>query len=528
MSSERSPATAPPASPADPPRPPAEPGRALTHTRPEAGQATTEARQGHTRTDHPGLGTRQARPEVGPTTTDTKPPRPETGHTTAETRARPETGDAADAMRRARPETGDAAGAIRRVLSFRNAMPVLMIAGLLEVGALSSPTTRPLDYVLVVVGSLALLVCRQAPRVALAVATGCMLLYSVRADPGPPATFPVLVAMFAAVATRHRLAAAAAAVAFLGGELATGLAAASGRATQPMLEGTVLLLGWFMAAGVAGIAASNWRAYLQQVEQRAADAERTREETALRRAGEERLRIARELHDSLTHSISIIKVQAGVAVHLARKRGEEVPHALLAIQEASGEAMRELRATLEVLRDDAGDPPGSGLDLLDDLVKRARDAGLPTTVTIDGERRPLPAEVDRAAYRIVQEALTNVARHAGPASASVRVGYGADSLLVQVDDDGRASPDAQPVPGVGLLGMRERVAALGGRLEAAPRSGGGFTVRADLPLPAAVRPASDPPASDPLTGHRLEHGRNTTGHTGKSPSAPLPAFEETA
>lgn len=455
---------------------------------------------------------------MGQPTTET---RPETGHTTTETR--PEPGHTTTDTERTRPETGGTTTEIRRALTLRNAMPVLMIAGLLEVGALSSPTTRPLDHVLVVAGSLALVVCRQAPLVALAVATGCMLLYSVRADPGPPAAFPVLVAVFAAVATRHRLAAATAAVAFLGGGLTTDLAAASGRATQPMLEATVLLLGWFMAAGVAGIAARNWRAYLQQVEQRAADAERTREEAALRRAGEERLRIARELHDSLTHSISIIKVQAGVAVHLARKRGEEVPHALLAIQEASGEAMRELRATLEVLRDDAGDPPGSGLDLLDDLVKRARDAGLPTTVTIHGDRRPLPAEVDRAAYRIVQEALTNVARHAGPASASVRVVYGDDSLLVQVDDDGRASPDAQPVPGVGLLGMRERVTALGGRLEAAPRSGGGFTVRADLPFPAAARSASDRHA-----GHRLVPDQHDTGHTGKGPSTPLPAFEETA
>ncbi|NEA28274.1 sensor histidine kinase, partial [Actinomadura bangladeshensis] len=115
------------------------------------------------------------------------------------------------------------------------------------------------------------------------------------------------------------------------------------------------------------------------------------------------LRIARELHDSLTHSISIIKVQAGVAVHVARRRGEEVPPALLAVQEASGDAMRELRATLEVLRDPGGTAGGadgaSGLDRLDDLVERARSTGLPATVTISGTRRDLPAEVDRAAYR---------------------------------------------------------------------------------------------------------------------------------
>ncbi|MEV4084445.1 ATP-binding protein, partial [Nonomuraea fuscirosea] len=124
----------------------------------------------------------------------------------------------------------------------------------------------------------------------------------------------------------------------------------------------------------------------------------------------------------------------------------------------------------------------SGLDRLDDLVDRARSTGLPATVTVSGERRRLPAEVDRAAYRIVQEALTNVSRHAGGAAASVRIDYGGTELVVQVEDDGGARSDAPPVPGVGLVGMRERVTALGGRLRAEPRAEGGFTVRAELPL----------------------------------------------
>ncbi|GAA2073873.1 sensor histidine kinase [Actinomadura alba] len=240
-----------------------------------------------------------------------------------------------------------------------------------------------------------------------------------------------------------------------------------------------------MAAGVTATVTRHRQAYLEEAEQRAAEAERTREEAALRRAGEERLRIARELHDSLTHSISIITVQAGVAVHLARSHGEDVPPALLVIQEAGGDAMRELRATLEVLRDpdhSDGDAQASGLDRLDDLVERARSTGLPATVTISGIRRELPTEVDRAAYRIVQEALTNVSRHADGAAAAVRIDYADEELVVQVDDDGKVHPDAPPVPGTGLLGMRERVAALGGRLRTEPRSEGGFTVRAELPL----------------------------------------------
>jgi signal transduction histidine kinase len=211
--------------------------------------------------------------------------------------------------------------------------------------------------------------------------------------------------------------------------------------------------------------------------------------TGLRHAGEERNRIARELHDSLTHNISLIKVQAGVAVHLARQRGEPVPESLLAIEEASAEAMRELRATLHLLRDPHGERVTGGLDGLPDLVERTRAAGLPATVTVTGSRRALPGEVDHTAYRVVQEALTNVSRHAGEASALVRVAYRPDRLTVRVDDDGRGGSSAPVSPGIGLTGMRERVTALGGRLHAGPRQGGGFTVEADLPLRPAARRA---------------------------------------
>ncbi|GAB3907764.1 hypothetical protein GCM10029964_106470 [Kibdelosporangium lantanae] len=220
---------------------------------------------------------------------------------------------------------------------------------------------------------------------------------------------------------------------------------------------------------------------MRQAERRADEAERTREETALRRANEERLHIARELHDSLTHQISVIKVQAEVAVHLARKRGDDVPDALLAIREAGREAARELRATLEALRDDDTNPP-HGLDHVPELVRRARTAGLDATLTIAGHRDDVPVAVERTAYRIVQESLTNIARHAAAATATVRIDYRPDALVIRVDDDGTATPDTEPVPGVGLLGMRERVTALGGQLRTAPRTEGGFTVHAELPV----------------------------------------------
>ena len=229
-----------------------------------------------------------------------------------------------------------------------------------------------------------------------------------------------------------------------------------------------------------------WQLHVREVEQRAEEAERTRDEAARRKAMEERLRIARELHDSLTHSISVIQVQAGVAQHLARKRGEEVPPALLAIQEAGADAARELRATLSVLRS-AQNGDGSGLCQLDSLVARARAAGLPVTVTVTGAERPLPPDVDQAAYRIVQEALTNVSRHAGQACASVRLQYTPDALTVQVDETATATaaapgrrPRARPYrhAGTGVRARRPSPCRTAGRrrLPGARRTPGAGTV----------------------------------------------------
>jgi signal transduction histidine kinase len=236
--------------------------------------------------------------------------------------------------------------------------------------------------------------------------------------------------------------------------------------------------GWAVAAGITLVAFRIWQQRLREAEQRAIEAERGRDEAARRQAVEERLHIARELHDSLTHSISVIRVQAGVAVHLARKRGEEVPAALQAIQEASSDASRELRATLSVLRDQDG---RLGLEQLPGLVSRASAAGLTVTVTVTGTERELPAEVDWAAYRIVQEALTNVTRHSGQASACVQVSYEPAAVTVRVDDDGHGTNGQPLAPGLGITGMRERATALGGRLHAGPRPGGGFRVQAELP-----------------------------------------------
>jgi signal transduction histidine kinase len=327
-------------------------------------------------------------------------------------------------------------------------------------------------YVLLAVGGLVLVARRRAPIVVLVVtgwcAVGCLV-----------AGFEVLsvsylVAVYGAVRAGRHVVTAAGSVVLLAVLPVTALVVDDGSAREAFAHARgVLELAWLIAAFAAGEA-------LRQAERRAEEAERTREETARRRADEERLHIARELHDSLTHQISVIKVQAEVAVHLARKRREQVPQALLAILEAAREATRELRVTLGALREN-GRTLAHGLDHVPELVQRARAAGLDATLTIEGRRAGVPAAVDRAAYRIVQESLTNIARHAAAATACVQIGYLPDALAIRVDDDGKGTPGAVVVPGVGLLGMRERVTALGGRLRAEPRGEGGFTVQAELP-----------------------------------------------
>ncbi|MFF3171924.1 sensor histidine kinase [Streptomyces sp. NPDC057900] len=375
-------------------------------------------------------------------------------------------------------ETGESG---RRALLLDAALAVAIGAAVIGAASVAS-APGALDLLLVATGALALAGHRRAPRTVLVVTTLAMSGYVLHAHPGSWAAFPVLAAVHAAARSGHRLWGVAAGALFLTGYFTVLMAATT--AAENTVERTLLLLGWFLCAGVTGLIDKNWQAYLRQTEQRALDAERGRDEIALRRAGEERLRIARELHDSLTHSISIVKLQAGVAVHLARKRGAEVEPALLAIQEASGEAMRELRATLEVLRTDVVEP-GTGLDRIGELAERARSAGIALAVTVSGDERPLPLAVDRAAYRIVQEALTNVARHAGRARTTVELGYGERVLTVRVEDHGPCVPGDEVTAGTGLTGMRERVTALGGTLDAAPRRSGGFSVRAELPLRTA-------------------------------------------
>jgi signal transduction histidine kinase len=254
-------------------------------------------------------------------------------------------------------------------------------------------------------------------------------------------------------------------------------------------------LAFVAAPLLLGAAVRNRRDYLAEVLERAETAERTREEEALRRVGEERLRIARDVHDVVAHAMVAINVQAGVGEHLLDRDPEQARRTLEDIRRVSGEALADLRATLGALR--VGDPDGTevpvlptqGWDELEELGAGVRSAGIEVEVDVDPAAAGVTSAVATTAYRIVQEALTNVVRHAPGAHALVRVAREADRVVVEVTDDGRgAVPVGAPAPGGsghGLRGMRERARAVGGTLEAGPLADGGWRVHAVLPMGVA-------------------------------------------
>jgi signal transduction histidine kinase len=258
----------------------------------------------------------------------------------------------------------------------------------------------------------------------------------------------------------------------------------------------------YLVFGTAWILGDNVRTrrqYVAELEEKAVRMEAEREAQAQRAAAAERTRIARELHDVVAHSVSVMTVQAGAARRVLDQAGADpdVREALATVEATGREALAELRRAVGVLREDdesAGTAPQPGVADLPALVARAREAGLSVELEVEGEPRPLPSGVDLSAYRIAQEAITNAIKHAGPALARVLVRYGADALEVQVVDDGRgaAADPAPPGGGNGLVGMRERVALFGGELRAGPRPGGGYEVKARLPFSAAspVSPVS--------------------------------------
>ncbi|MFE9203440.1 sensor histidine kinase [Micromonospora sp. NPDC007230] len=260
-------------------------------------------------------------------------------------------------------------------------------------------------------------------------------------------------------------------------------------------------IGASVMSAALGESVRSRRVIAAEAQARAELAERTREEEARARVDAERLRIAREVHDTVAHAIAIINVQSGVTAHVLDKKPEVAREALQAIEQTSSRALREMRAILGVLRDDTdGRVPYPGLEQIDDLTAKARDAGLDIKLEQTSPAAPLPSAVGSAAYRILQESITNVIRHVGPTRVTVALHPGIDALEIRVTDEGRHArpagdpagphlPAQQPTgtgssakPGRGILGMRERCQLLGGELEAKPTPGGGFEVMARLPL----------------------------------------------
>nr|WP_041819614.1 sensor histidine kinase [Streptomyces davaonensis] len=244
---------------------------------------------------------------------------------------------------------------------------------------------------------------------------------------------------------------------------------------------------WLALPIVAGNMARLRRDYLESVQARAEHAERTREEEARLRVAEERMRIARELHDVVAHHLALANAQAGTAAHLARSNPEQSEKILNDLTGTTSSALRELKATLGLLRADdhpqgEGLEPAPGLARLPELIASYRSAGLGVTVTTEGEPRPLSPGADLTAYRIVQEALTNVSKHATSSHAHVRFTYADARLLITVSNDGPAAPTTAASGGFGLMGMRERANSIGGELCAGPRPEGGFEVTTALPL----------------------------------------------
>jgi signal transduction histidine kinase len=371
-----------------------------------------------------------------------------------------------------------------------------------EVGSRPLADVAYLGYLLLIVSGLALSVRRRWPvAVFITTALASLLYYSIGFSDGP-----VWIGLFVALYTLTAY-----------GDGRRSLAIAS-------LGITVLATGWLIAgADVEPRAAIGWvffriaasimaaalgesvrlrRAEAAEALERARQLERTREEEARSRVDAERLRIAREVHDTVAHAIAVINVQAGVTAYLLDKRPEGAREALVTIEQTSAQALHEMRAVLGVLRDSGnGRVPHPGLAQLDELTAMARQAGLDIKLEVTSSTAPLPSAVDHTAYRILQESITNVIRHVGPTRVTVALDQLPDVLEVRVTDeggrdvsgDGASSPrtavgavnGSTTAPGHGIDGMRERCGLLGGELTAEPRSCGGFEVKARLPLAPA-------------------------------------------
>ncbi|MEV6257685.1 sensor histidine kinase [Nocardia sp. NPDC051911] len=342
-------------------------------------------------------------------------------------------------------------------------------------------------YVLLIVSGLAVAARRRQPVAVFGVTALASLIYFGLGFPDRLSYLGLFVALYTLAAYgdgRRTLMIAGAGIAVL----AVGWLIAAADIKPLVAIGWVFFrIGASVISTILGESVRSRRVIAADAQERAELAERSRDEEARARVDAERLRIAREVHDTVAHAIAIINVQSGVTAHVLDKRPEQAREALRTIEQTSSRALREMRAILGVLRDGDEREPYPGLGQIDELVGKARDAGLDIAFAQTPPVTPLPSAVGSAAYRIVQESITNVIRHVGPTRVTVALEPGIDALRIRVTDEGRraAAPvrtDSSTTTGRGIVGMRERCRLLGGELDATPRPGGGFEVTARLPL----------------------------------------------
>ncbi|MES9536520.1 MULTISPECIES: sensor histidine kinase [unclassified Actinomadura] len=364
--------------------------------------------------------------------------------------------------------------------------------------------TRPLadlgnlGYALLAVSGLVLVVRRRWPVPVFAATALASLAYYAVDFPDGPGWLGLFVSLYTLAAYgdgRRSLLIAGTGIAVLA---AVWLYQAADIEPRAAIGWVFFRIGASVMSAALGESVRSRRVIAAEAQERAELAERTREEVARARVDAERLRIAREVHDTVAHAVAIINVQSGVTAHVLDKRPEQAREALRAIEETSSRALQEMRAILGVLRDDDdGRAPQPGLDQIDELTAKAREAGLDVTLDASPPTAPLPGAVGSAAYRILQESVTNVIRHVGPTRVTVALNPGTDALEIRVTDEGRRTGGGNGSasggtgsrgPGRGILGMRERCRLLGGEFDAGPTPGGGFEVTARLPLAPAGRP----------------------------------------
>jgi signal transduction histidine kinase len=388
-------------------------------------------------------------------------------------------------------------GPHRTVLPGRARLPGWVpdaLAALIAVGVLVLVSVRtdslpgtpldPLGYVLLVAAGLSMGLCRRWPAFAAGVVTVVLVVFLARRYPNGPVWATAWIALGAlSLRTSRRVAFTGAAVMFVVLSVAALVVGRNGVVLP------AIFAGWVAAAVLGGDALRSRRSYLAGLKERAAFLEHTREEEARRRVAEERLRIARDLHDSVAHAMATINVQAGAARHVLDRRPEAAGEALAVIQRASGDVLDELAAMLTVLRDDAqraDRAPVPGAADIARLAEAQTASGLSIEFLAGGPMQAVPGVIGTAAYRVVQESLTNVLRHSRAGTATVRLVSGEDGrVVVEIRDDGPAAPHATAGTGVGIVGMRERVVSTGGKFEAGPAEGGGFQVRAEWAVPGS-------------------------------------------